>query len=78
MVSFGLAPALVIYQWTLSDLGKLGWLAAFIYAATAALRLAGFNTQVEHADKRYFQGLASPSAAAIIAGGGVGSVRPTR
>lgn len=68
MVSFGLAPALVIYQWALSDLGKLGWLAAFIYAATAALRLARFNTQVEHADKRYFQGLASPSAAAIIAG----------
>ncbi|MFO8025551.1 CDP-diacylglycerol--serine O-phosphatidyltransferase [Thiohalophilus sp.] len=69
MVSFGLAPALVIYEWALSDLGKLGWLAAFIYTATAALRLARFNTQVEHADKRYFQGLASPSAAAIIAGG---------
>ncbi|MFP3874431.1 MAG: CDP-diacylglycerol--serine O-phosphatidyltransferase [Thiohalophilus sp.] len=68
MVSFGLAPALVIYEWALSDLGKLGWLAAFIYTATAALRLARFNTQVEHADKRYFQGLASPSAAAIIAG----------
>ncbi|MGD8576071.1 MAG: CDP-diacylglycerol--serine O-phosphatidyltransferase [Thiohalophilus sp.] len=68
MVSFGLAPALVIYQWSLFSLGKLGWLAAFIYAATAALRLARFNTQVEHADKRYFQGLASPSAAAIIAG----------
>lgn len=69
LVSFGLAPALVIYEWALSDLGKLGWLAAFIYTATAALRLARFNTQVEHADKRYFQGLASPSAAAIIAGG---------
>ena len=68
MVSFGLAPSLVIYEWALSDLGKLGWLAAFIYTATAALRLARFNTQVEHADKRYFQGLASPSAAAIIAG----------
>ena len=68
MVSFGLAPALVIYQWALSDMGKLGWLAAFIYAATAALRLARFNTQVGIADKRYFQGLASPSAAAIVAG----------
>jgi len=68
MVSFGLAPALVVYQWALSDLGKLGWLAAFIYAATAALRLARFNTQVGIADKRYFQGLASPSAAAIVAG----------
>ena len=68
MVSFGLAPALVIYQWSLFSMGKLGWLAAFIYAATAALRLARFNTQVEHADKRYFLGLASPSAAAIIAG----------
>lgn len=68
MVSFGLAPALVIYQWALFDLGKLGWLAAFIYTAGAALRLARFNTQVGIADKRYFQGLASPSAAAIIAG----------
>lgn len=68
MVSFGLAPALVIYQWALSDMGKLGWLAAFIYAATTALRLARFNTQVGIADKRYFQGLASPSAAAIVAG----------
>ncbi|HID48835.1 MAG TPA: CDP-diacylglycerol--serine O-phosphatidyltransferase [Chromatiales bacterium] len=68
MVSFGLAPALVMYQWILSDLGKLGWLAAFIYTAGAALRLARFNTQVSHADKRYFQGLASPSAAAIVSG----------
>jgi CDP-diacylglycerol--serine O-phosphatidyltransferase len=68
MVSFGLAPALVMYQWALSDLGKLGWLAAFIYAACAALRLARFNTQVGIADKRYFQGLPSPSAAAIVAG----------
>jgi CDP-diacylglycerol--serine O-phosphatidyltransferase len=68
MVSFGLAPALVMYQWALSDLGKLGWLAAFIYAACAALRLARFNTQVGIADKRYFQGLPSPSAAAILAG----------
>lgn len=68
MVSFGLAPALVVYAWALESLGKLGWLAAFIYAACAALRLARFNTQVHLADKRYFQGLASPSAAAIVAG----------
>jgi CDP-diacylglycerol--serine O-phosphatidyltransferase len=68
MVSFGLAPALVMYQWALADLGKLGWLGAFIYTAGAALRLARFNTQVGTADKRYFQGLASPSAAAIVAG----------
>jgi len=68
MVSFGLAPALVIYQWALSGLGKAGWLAAFIYTAGAALRLARFNTQVGTADKRYFQGLASPAAAAIVAG----------
>lgn len=68
MASFGLVPALVIYEWTLSGLGKLGWLAAFLYAACAALRLARFNTQVGIADKRYFQGLASPSAAACLAG----------
>jgi CDP-diacylglycerol--serine O-phosphatidyltransferase len=68
MVAFGLAPALVVYEWSLSGLGKLGWLAAFIYAAAAALRLARFNTQVGRADKRYFQGLASPAAAAVIAG----------
>ncbi|QKT02742.1 CDP-diacylglycerol--serine O-phosphatidyltransferase [Ectothiorhodospiraceae bacterium 2226] len=68
MVSFGLAPALVIYQWSLIELGQLGWLAAFIYTAAAALRLARFNTQVDTADKRYFQGLPSPSAAALVAG----------
>ncbi|WP_127477794.1 CDP-diacylglycerol--serine O-phosphatidyltransferase [Sulfurivermis fontis] len=68
MVSFGLAPALVVYSWALESLGKVGWLAAFIYAAAAALRLARFNTQVHVADKRFFQGLASPSAAAIVAG----------
>lgn len=68
MVSFGLAPALVIYQWSLSSLGKLGWLAAFIYAAAAALRLARFNTQAGSADKQFFQGLPSPLAAALIAG----------
>jgi CDP-diacylglycerol--serine O-phosphatidyltransferase len=68
MISFGLAPALVIYEWALFGLGKLGWLAAFIYTAGAALRLARFNTQVGVADKRFFQGLPSPSAAAIVAG----------
>jgi len=67
MVAFGLAPALVIYVWSLSSLGKLGWLAAFIYTAGAALRLARFNSQVDTADKRYFQGLASPPAAAVVA-----------
>lgn len=69
MVAFGVAPSLVAYHWALSDLGKIGWLAAFVYTAAAALRLARFNTQLGVADKRYFQGLASPSAAAIIAGG---------
>lgn len=68
MVAFGVAPALVAYSWALSGLGKLGWLGAFVFAAAAALRLARFNTQVGIADKRYFQGLASPSAAAIVAG----------
>ncbi|HEC20756.1 MAG TPA: CDP-diacylglycerol--serine O-phosphatidyltransferase [Gammaproteobacteria bacterium] len=68
MVSFGLAPALVVYVWALSALGKLGWLAAFIYTAGTALRLARFNTQVGRADKRYFQGLASPASAAVVAG----------
>jgi CDP-diacylglycerol--serine O-phosphatidyltransferase len=67
MVAFGVAPGLVAYQWALSGLGKIGWLAAFIYTAAAALRLARFNTQIGTADKRYFQGLPSPSAAAIIA-----------
>ena len=68
MVSFGMAPALVAYNWGLSDLGKIGWFAAFIYVAGAALRLARFNTQVGIADKRYFQGLASPAAAAVVSG----------
>lgn len=68
MVSFGLAPALVVYLWSLSKLGKVGWLVAFVYVACAALRLARFNTQVSHTDKNYFQGLASPSAAAMVAG----------
>ena len=69
MVAFGVAPALVAYEWALGGLGKIGWLAAFIYTAAAALRLARFNTQVGVADKRYFKGLPSPSAAAIIAAG---------
>lgn len=68
MVSFGIAPALVVYNWALSDFGKIGWLAAFIYTVGAALRLARFNTQVGIADKRFFQGLASPAAAAVVAG----------
>ncbi|NNE37591.1 MAG: CDP-diacylglycerol--serine O-phosphatidyltransferase [Gammaproteobacteria bacterium] len=68
LISFGLAPALLIYQWSLFNLGKVGWSAAFIYTAAAALRLARFNTQVTNEDKRYFQGLASPAAAALIAG----------
>jgi CDP-diacylglycerol--serine O-phosphatidyltransferase len=68
MVSFGLAPALVMYEWALSGLGKLGWLAAFLFAACAALRLARFNVQVGSVDKRYFVGLPSPSAAALTMG----------
>jgi CDP-diacylglycerol---serine O-phosphatidyltransferase len=67
MVSFGVAPALVMFTWALGDLGKFGWSAAFIYVACAALRLARFNTQIDTADKNYFTGLASPAAAAIIA-----------
>ncbi|MDO9063986.1 MAG: CDP-diacylglycerol--serine O-phosphatidyltransferase, partial [Sulfuricella sp.] len=59
MVSFGAAPALVIYVWALKDMGKLGWIAAFIYCAGAALRLARFNTNIEVVDKRNFQGLPS-------------------
>ncbi|OUS41546.1 CDP-diacylglycerol--serine O-phosphatidyltransferase [Oleispira antarctica] len=68
MVSFGVAPALVAFSWALQDLGKVGWVAAFIYVAGAALRLARFNTQIDTADKNYFTGLASPAAAAIVAG----------
>ena len=68
MVSFGLAPALIMYEWALSGMGKLGWLAAFIYAAGAGLRLARFNVQVGTGDKRYFRGLPSPSAAALVVG----------
>jgi CDP-diacylglycerol--serine O-phosphatidyltransferase len=68
MLSFGVAPALVAYNWGLADLGKFGWLAAFIYVACAALRLARFNANLSVTDGRFFQGLASPAAAAIIAG----------
>jgi len=74
MVCFGVAPALVMFQWALNDmggidgpLGKLGWVGAFMFAACAALRLARFNTQAGVADKRYFQGLPSPAAAAGLA-----------
>lgn len=67
MAAFGVAPALVIYSWSLSSLGKLGWLAAFVFVAAGALRLARFNTQIGIADKRYFQGLPIPAAAAILA-----------
>lgn len=82
MVSFGVAPALVVYVWALQDFAgmqtvawlgpwlttKLGWIAAFIYCACAALRLARFNTTLEIADKRFFQGLPSPAAACLVAG----------
>jgi len=68
MVSFGAAPALVMYEWALKDMGKLGWIAAFIFCAGAALRLARFNTNIASVDKRYFQGLPSPAAAALVAG----------
>ena len=68
MVSFGAAPALIMYVWALKDLGKLGWIPAFVYIAGAALRLARFNTNIAVVDKRYFQGLPSPAAAALVMG----------
>lgn len=68
MVSFGAAPALVMYVWALKDLGTTGWIPAFVYCAAAAVRLARFNTNIEVVDKRYFQGLPSPAAAALVAG----------
>lgn len=68
MTSFGVAPALVAYQFAMHDLGRWGWLAAFIYVAGAALRLARFNTNIGIVDKRFFQGLPSPAAAALVAG----------
>src|SRR6185295_16585713 len=68
MVCFGAAPSLVIYEWALKDLGRFGWIAAFVYCAGTALRLARFNTNIEVVDKRFFQGLPSPAAAALVAG----------
>ncbi len=68
MVSFGAAPALVMYEWVLRDMGKLGWVAAFLYCACAALRLARFNTMLDVADKRWFTGIPSPAAAALVGG----------
>lgn len=68
MLSFGAAPALVVYEWSLRGMGKLGWLAAFVYCAGAALRLARFNTNIAVVDKRFFQGIPSPAAAALVTG----------
>jgi len=68
MVSFGAAPALIVYEWALRGLGKTGWIAAFVYCAGAALRLARFNTNIGVVDKRFFQGLPSPAAAAMVVG----------
>ena len=68
MVSFGAAPALIAYVWAPSGLGRWGWIAAFVYCACAALRLARFNVNTAVVDKRYFQGLPSPAAAALVAG----------
>jgi CDP-diacylglycerol---serine O-phosphatidyltransferase len=68
MVSFGAAPALIVYEWALKGMGKLGWIAAFVYVAGAALRLARFNVMLEVADKRWFTGIPSPAAAALVAG----------
>ena len=68
MVAFGAAPALVAYEWTLKDLGTAGWIAAFLYCAGTAIRLARFNANIGSIDKRFFQGLPSPSGAAVLAG----------
>jgi len=68
MVSFGVAPALVVYSWALFNLGKLGWLSAFAFTVAVALRLARFNVQIHKVDRRYFQGLPCPPAAGVIAG----------
>ena len=68
MVSFGAAPALIAYEWALRGLGRWGWIAAFVYCACAALRLARFNVNTGVVDKRFFQGLPSPAAAALVAG----------
>ena len=66
MVSFAVAPAFLAYTWGLHTLGKLGWITAFIYTVAVALRLSRFNTQIDHVDKRYFQGLSSPASAAVV------------
>lgn len=68
MVAFGAAPALVVYEWSLKGMGRIGWVSAFVFCACAALRLARFNTNIAIVDKRYFQGLPSPAAAALVAG----------
>lgn len=68
MVSFGAAPALIVYEWALKGMGKLGWIAAFVYCSCGALRLARFNTNIGVVDKRFFQGLPSPAAAALVMG----------
>jgi len=68
MVSFGAAPALIMYEWALKGMGRMGWVAAFVYCACAALRLARFNTNITVVDKRFFQGLPSPAAAGLMAG----------
>jgi CDP-diacylglycerol--serine O-phosphatidyltransferase len=68
MVSFGAAPALIAYEWSLKGLGRWGWIAAFVYCACAALRLARFNVNTAVVDKRFFQGLPSPAAAALVMG----------
>jgi CDP-diacylglycerol--serine O-phosphatidyltransferase len=68
MVSFGAAPAIIMYEWALRDLGRAGWIPAFVYIACAALRLARFNTNIGIVDKRFFQGLPSPAAAAMVMG----------
>ncbi|WP_434983276.1 CDP-diacylglycerol--serine O-phosphatidyltransferase [Vreelandella zhaodongensis] len=67
MISFGMAPALVAFTWILQDIGKTGWVVAFLYVACAALRLARFNVQIGSVDKKWFIGLPSPSAAALVA-----------
>ncbi|MBK7261847.1 MAG: CDP-diacylglycerol--serine O-phosphatidyltransferase [Rubrivivax sp.] len=68
MVSFGAAPALIVYIWALKDMGKAGWIPAFVYISGAALRLARFNVNIGVVDKRFFQGLPSPAAAAVVIG----------
>jgi CDP-diacylglycerol---serine O-phosphatidyltransferase len=68
MVCFGAAPALVMYEWALKELGRVGWIPALVYCVGTALRLARFNTNIHVVDKRFFQGLPSPAAAALVAG----------